>query len=175
LNKEKGTVAFMAKNKKRQKRWVKPRHRFITAVASFFFGPHVRKKYNVEIEKFQNQGKRAYLILLNHQTAYDQFFVGLAFKGPVYYVASEDIFSLGFLSKLMRYAVAPIPIKKQATDVSSVLTCSRVAREGGTIAIAPEGNRTYSGKTEYMNPAIAKLARALKLPIAFFVILHYNE
>jgi hypothetical protein len=41
-----------------------------------------------------------------------------------------------------------------------------VAREGGTICIAPEGNRTYSGRTEYMNPTIAPLAKKLKLPIA---------
>jgi len=160
----------MPNKKKKQKKWIKFRHRLITKIAYVFFAPHVRKKYNVKVEKFKEQGNRQYLILLNHQTAYDQFFVALAFKGAVYYVASEDIFSLGFLSKLLRYAVAPIPIKKQSTDVSSVMTCARVAREGGTIAIAPEGNRTYSGKTEYMNPAIAKLARALKLPIAFFRI-----
>jgi DNA-directed RNA polymerase subunit RPC12/RpoP len=48
-----------------------------------------------------------------------------------------------------------------------VLNCIRVAKEGGTIAIAPEGNRTYSGKTEYMGKTIASLARKLGLPIAF--------
>ena len=54
--------------------------------------------------------------------------------------------------------------------MQAVLTCIRVAKEGGTIAIAPEGNRTYSGRTEYMNPAIAGLARKLKLPIALYRI-----
>jgi len=71
---------------------------------------------------------------------------------------------------LIRWLVAPIPIKKQTTDISAVMTCLRVAREGASIAIAPEGNRTYSGKTEYMNPAIAGLARKMKLPIALFRI-----
>jgi 1-acyl-sn-glycerol-3-phosphate acyltransferase len=107
---------------------------------------------------------------LNHQTAFDQFFVGLAFKQPVYYLASEDIFSIGFASKLIKYLVEPIPIKKQTTDIRAVLNCIKVSREGGTIAIAPEGNRTYSGKTEYMNPAIAGLARTLKLPILLYRI-----
>jgi hypothetical protein len=50
------------------------------------------------------------------------------------------------------------------------MNCLRVAREGGTIALAPEGNRTYSGKTEYMNPAIAALARKLALPIALYSV-----
>jgi len=50
------------------------------------------------------------------------------------------------------------------------MDCIRVAREGGTIAIAPEGNRTFSGKTGYINPAIAPLARKLGMPIAFLRI-----
>lgn len=45
-----------------------------------------------------------------------------------------------------------------------------MAREGGTIAIAPEGNRTYSGRTLYMNPAIAAMAKKMKLPIALYRI-----
>lgn len=110
------------------------------------------------------------MILYNHQTAFDQFFVGLAFKRPVYYVASEDLFSNGFVSAIIRYLVEPIPIKKQTTDVAAVINCIKVAKEGGTLAIAPEGNRTYSGKTEYIGPAIASLAKKIKLPIALYRI-----
>jgi 1-acyl-sn-glycerol-3-phosphate acyltransferase len=50
------------------------------------------------------------------------------------------------------------------------MNCIRVAKEGGTICIAPEGNRTYSGKTEYINPAIVSLARKIRLPIALYRI-----
>lgn len=156
--------------KKKQKKWIKPRHKIARNLIYTFFAPHVRRRYGVKVEKFKNQGDRQYLILLNHQTAYDQFLVGMAFEGSVYYVASEDLFSLGFVSKVIKHLVAPIPIKKQTTDVGAVLTCKRVVKEGGTIAIAPEGNRTYSGKTEYFNPAIAGLAKLLKLPIAFLRI-----
>lgn len=155
---------------KKRKKWVLFRHRVVRNLAYCVLGPYSRLKYKIKIEKFKKQGKRQYLILFNHQTAFDQFFVGLAFRGPVYYVASEDLFSRGFISRLLQWAVAPIPIKKQATDPRAVLNCMRVMREGGTIAIAPEGNRTYSGKTEYIKPAIVALARALKLPIAFYRI-----
>ena len=99
------------------------------------------------------------LILSNHQTAFDQFFVGMSFKKAVYFLASEDIFSNGWISSVIRWLVAPIPIKKQTTDVSAVMNCIRVAKEGGTIALAPEGNRTYDGRTVNINPAIAKLAK----------------
>ena len=156
--------------KKKQNKWIRPRHYVVRSLLAWPFWIYSRVRYKMYIEPFRQQEKRPYLILINHQTPFDQFFVGNAIKGPVYYMATEDIFSLGWLSSVIRWLVAPIPIKKQTTDVSAVMTCMRVAREGGTICIAPEGNRTYSGRTEYMNPAIAALAKKLRVPIALFRI-----
>ncbi|MBO5273582.1 MAG: 1-acyl-sn-glycerol-3-phosphate acyltransferase [Clostridia bacterium] len=154
----------------KRKKWMKFRHRVVRNIAAVFVHPYCRWKYGVKIKKFADQGDRQYLILMNHQTVFDQFFTGIAFHGPVYYIATEDIFSNGWVSSLIRYLVAPIPIKKQTMDVSAILNCLRVAKEGGTIALAPEGNRTYSGKTEYMSPAIAQLVKKLGLPVALFRI-----
>ncbi len=158
------------KKKKKKANWLKFRHRVVRVVFGFILKPFIVHKYNVKVEPFKEQNSRKYLILYNHQTGFDQFFVGLAFKGPIYYLATEDIFSLGFLSSLLRYLVAPIPIKKQTTDIQAILNCIRVSKEGGTIAIAPEGNRTYCGRTVNMSPSIASLARKLGLPIALFRI-----
>ena len=155
---------------KEKQQWVRFRHRIVVPVVHLFFGPYVRWKYHIHIERFREEGKRPYLILMNHQTGFDQFFVGMSFRQPVYYVATEDIFSLGWLSDLLRWLVAPIPIKKQTTDIQAVKNCIKVAREGGSICVAPEGNRTFHGKTVYMNPSIASLAKKLALPIAFFRI-----
>lgn len=152
------------------KKWIKPRHHVVRAILGGAVGLYCKWHYGITVERFAQQGTRPYLILLNHQTTFDQFFVGLSFKGPVYYLATEDIFSNGWVSSLIRWLVAPIPIRKQTTDAAAVKNCIRVAREGGSIAIAPEGNRTYSGKTEYMNPAIAPLARKLGLPIVLYRI-----
>ena len=156
------------KKKKKQEKWMKFRHRVVRNIAYALLYPYSKIRYGITIEKFKEQGDRPYLILLNHQTPFDQFFVGMAFKGPIYYMATEDIFSNGWVSSAIRWLVAPIPIKKQTTDVKAVITCIRVAKEGGTIAIAPEGNRTYSGKTEYIDPAIVALAKKLGLPIALY-------
>ena len=150
--------------------WIKPRHRVVRTVLGPFVWLYVYLYYGIRIQRFREQGDRAYLILMNHQTPLDQFFVGLSFRGPVYYLATEDLFSKGWISSLIRWLVEPIPIKKQTSDLAAVRNCIRVAREGGTIAMAPEGNRTYSGQTEYINPAIAGLARKLKLPIALLRI-----
>ena len=156
--------------KKTKKNWIKKRHSVVRALLIPFFYYYSRFKYGLRVEKLKEGRDRQYLVLYNHQTAYDQFFIGMPFKKLLYYVASEDIFSNGFVSKLIKFLVNPIPIKKQSTDVRAIMTCIKVAAEGGSIAIAPEGNRTYSGKTEYMNPSIAALARKLGLPIAFVKI-----
>ena len=159
-----------SKKPNKKKKWIRPRHSVVRSVAYWIVAPYCRLKYGVRVRKFKEQGSRPYLVLYNHQTGFDQFFVGMAFKGPVYYVASEDIFSMGRVSDLLRYLVAPIPIKKQTNDARAVINCARVAKEGGTIAIAPEGNRTYSGVTEYIKPSIVGLVRFLRLPIAFYKI-----
>ena len=158
------------KKKNKAKHWTRWHHRIITTFGRPVMRLYARWKYGIHVERFKEQGNRPYLILYNHQTGFDQFFVAVAFRGPVYYLASEDIFSLGWVSDLIRFLVAPIPIKKQTTDIQAVMNCIRVAREGGTIAIAPEGNRTFSGRTVYMNPAIASMAKKLGLPIALFRI-----
>lgn len=150
----------------KKKPWIRFRHRVVQDIARILLYPWARLKFGARIEKFQQQGDRQYLILYNHQTVFDQFFVGMTFSGPVYFLATEDLFSNGWISRVIQFLVAPIPIKKQTTDVKAVLNCARVAREGGNIAIAPEGNRTYSGRMCYINPAVVKLAKMLKLPVA---------
>ena len=155
---------------KKQKRWMKFRHKVTVKILHWFFGPYVKWKYGLKVERFREEGKRPYLIVMNHQTGYDQFFVGLTFRQRIYYVASEDLFSMGWVSGLIRWLVAPIPIKKQTTDLQAVKDCIRVAREGGSICLAPEGNRTYHGRTVNIRPTIGPLAKKLGLPIAVFRI-----
>lgn len=165
--KETSPASRTAKGQKKNSSWLRPRHRVVRHLAYAILYPFSRLVYRIRIEKCAD--RRQFLILYNHQTPFDQFFVGMALPHTVvYYMASEDIFSNGLVSSLIRYLVAPIPIKKQSTDVRAILTCMRVAKEGGTIAIAPEGNRTYSGRTESMNPAILPLVRKLGLPLMLY-------
>lgn len=149
---------------KKKKKWVKLRHKIITALALPFFSLYSKIKYGIKIDKTKID-KRQYFVVCNHQTPFDQFFISMLFKRSVYYVATEDLYQKGFLSKLLNYAVALIPIKKNTTDYKAVMTMLRVKNEGGTIAIFPEGNRTYSGKTGNIKQTIGGLMKALKLPV----------
>ena len=154
--------------KKKTKSWIRPRHKVIRTILYYTLGTYCKLRYNAKVEKFKEWEDRPYCILLNHVTPFDQFFVGMSVKGNIYYLATEDIFSLGWVSDLIRWLINPIPIKKQTSDVRAVMTCLRVAKEGGSICIAPEGNRTYSGRTEYMSPAIIPMAKKMGMPIILY-------
>lgn len=154
----------------KEEKVVKFRHKFTRKVIFPLIGIYVKLKSNIKIEKFKEVGKGPYLVLFNHQTGYDQFLVGLSFKFPLFYLASDDLLVNGIYSKIINYFAGIIPIKKNVTDVSAVKKCIKIAKEGGTIAIAPEGNRTYSGETCSFNPAIASLIKTLNLPIVIYKI-----
>ncbi|MBQ7064771.1 MAG: 1-acyl-sn-glycerol-3-phosphate acyltransferase [Firmicutes bacterium] len=155
---------------KEKKTWIKKRHQIN---CTLFYPPlllYLKLKYHIRIDRFKEEGKRPYLVLYNHQTPMDQFFVGGAFRQPLYFVSTEDLHSNGWISRLIQFMAAPIPIAKDSLDIQAIKDCLQVAREGGSIAVAPEGNRTYSGKTGFIKPGIANLAKKLKLPIVLFRI-----
>lgn len=156
--------------KKKAKKWIQPQHKILIPFLKELVRPLFLAMYGCKAERFKEENGRQYLVLANHQTGFDQFFPSFVFKQHLYYVASEDIFSMGWLSKIIQWLAAPIPIKKQVTDIRAVMNCLKVAKEGGSIAIFPEGNRTFAGQTGYINPAIGGLAKKLGLPIAFFKI-----
>lgn len=156
------------KKKKKRSKWIKKRHSFFRLVLYPFIWALCKIKFHIKIEKCKE--KRQFLVISNHQTSFDQFFLGLGFKKHLYYVTNDDIFSNGFVSKLISFLVKPIPIKKGTADVKAVMDCMRIAKEGGSIAIFPEGNRTYSGRTGAIKDTIAPFAKALKLPIAIYHI-----
>lgn len=160
----------MTDKKSKTKKWKRPRHTFFRMLVNGLLRVYIKANYHFKPTPFKGDRKRQYLVLINHQTPLDQFFATISFRKTFYCVGSEDLFSAGFASRFMEYAIAPIPIRKQTSDFSAVLSCARVAKEGNSIIIFPEGNRTYSGKTEYINPSIARFVRLLKLPVVFYRI-----
>ena len=154
---------------KKKEKWVLFRHRVFRHILNFTLGNYVRIRLRPKIKKFKD--KRQCLVIMNHQTAFDQFFLGMAMPSAVYYIASEDLFSKGWVSKLIKFLVAPIPFQKSTSDFRAIRNCFKVVREGGTIAFFPEGNRTYGGRTGHIKPSVVALAKGLKLPL---VIMNIN-
>lgn len=148
--------------------WVKLRHTIVFSILRVFFSFFLFFKYGYVYKKFRCNIKKPYLILSNHFTALDPFMLALSFNFPIYFVASDDLFSIKYISSIIKYLVAPIPKTKSASDINTIKDCYKIAKEGGSICIFPEGNRTYNGVTTYIPPSIVKLIKLLKLPVLLY-------
>ena len=148
--------------------WTKRRHKVVFNILRFPFKIFFKFKYNFRSYKYKLEDK-PYLILSNHLTTLDPFMVAASFDRPLYFMASSDLFSSRF-GKLITWLVAPIPKSKSVKDLAAIKDCIRVSKEGGSIMIFPEGNRSYDGKMCYFDPAISKLAKMLKLDVVIYNI-----
>lgn len=149
--------------------WVKFRHKLFHFLFRLPIYIGIRIKYRFKTKKYKLP-KGSHLILFNHPSNLDPLYTGLTFTRPTYFIANEDLFSLGFTSKVLNHLVAPIPKQKSMRDTSTIRTSLKVVKEGGNIGVAPEGNRTYSGDLNYIDPSIVKFAKLLKVPVVLFTI-----
>lgn len=116
------------------------------------------RKFNLSHEDLHVEGP--VLLISNHVTTWDPLLVAMSLRDKqVYYVASEHIFRLGFISKLLDWLVAPIPRRKASMGTDTVKACLRHLREGRSVCIFAEGEQTWDGISGKIFPATAKLAR----------------
>ena len=149
--------------------WTKFRHKVVFAVLKPVFKVFLRLHYGFTGIKY-HLDKKPVLILFNHQTSFDPFMVAMSFKEPIYFLATDDIFSLRFWSPLIRFLVAPIPKSKSFRDFQAIKNIISIADEGGVISLSPEGNRTYDGRLCNIDPAIVKLIKHLKIPVCLYTV-----
>jgi hypothetical protein len=98
-------------------------------------------------------------VLCNHVTNVDPLLSGLAFKDSMYFVASDHLFRMGLISKLLVFAVSPIARAKTTTDTKTVLQIFRRLKEGHNVCIFAEGFSSFSGVTGPIPSSIGKLVR----------------
>ena len=102
--------------KKSGERFLRFRHRVVKKILVCTVGIYGILRYRIRIKPLGEKKERQYLILFNHQTAFDQFFVGMVFKKPVYYLASEDLFSNGIGLTRNLISLDTIPLEKRSSD-----------------------------------------------------------
>lgn len=133
------------------------RHLFVNKLARIVLVPFMKIKFNYTYDKITPKSK-PYILISNHVCAYDPILVGFSFKDVIYYVASDHLFRLGFISRLLSFAISPIPRAKATTETKTVKEIFKRLKDGKNICIFAEGNSTFSGVTGYIPPSIGKLA-----------------
>lgn len=111
------------------------------------------------------------LVVSNHVTDVDFFFLALGLNGShMYFVASDHMFRWGFLSKVIHYLVAPIARRKATTAMDTAMTMMRTLRAGYSVCVFGEGESSWNGRSIPIYPATATLARVSGAPLKTFRI-----
>ena len=121
-------------------------------------GPLVRGKFNIENETLNVDGPC--LIISNHVTDWDPLMLALSFpEKQYYYVASEHIFRLGLISRLINWLLGPIARRKASMGTDTVMSCLRHLRAGHSVCIFAEGDASWDGLSHEIFSSTGKLAR----------------
>ena len=135
------------------------RHVLIYCFLSVLVRPVLRAKFNLSGEKLQADGP--FLLVSNHVTGWDPLLVGVCLGGrQAYFVASEHIFRLGLLTKVLHWLLAPIPRRKASTGMDTVKACLRHLHAGHSVCLFAEGEQCWDGQTGPIFPATGKLAKS---------------
>ena len=134
-----------------------------TLVRSFVYfklGYRIKNKYRIK------KGE-SLVVLSNHQTDYDPILVHLSFSKLMRTVATDNIFRKGFLNWFIT-KLGGIPKRKGQSDLRSAMQMSRIIRDGGSLLIFPEGNRSYAEFQYYITDQIGKSLKNYKATIVLF-------
>ena len=124
---------------------------------------HYHSKGIYKIKKDENV-----IVLANHQTDFDPLWVTIGFNRPLYFVATDTLFSSKVGGGFLKHVFAPIPKKKGDIDPSCVKGIIKTIKEGGSVAIFPEGNRTYAEFQFFIDVSIARLIKKLNKPLILY-------
>lgn len=150
-----------------KKKYIKRRHHVLFRILRPV-GVILAKLYHCTYDIFPIKKGQNYLILSNHQATLDPVYLCMSFKTPVYLVANDSLFNTSLKSRLLQYCFAPIKKRKATVDIGCIKHCMKIAKEGGNVAMFPEGNRAWAEFQFPIEVGICKLIRLMKLPVLLY-------
>lgn len=146
--------------------------RWFNRLLKWTFGRWLKRVYRIEVrghEVLQNL-KAPYVVVANHVSTRDPFWISVFVPGPVFWVGSDS----NMRSTLMRWLlklVGTIPKAKVIPDIETVNDIVQVVRrQKGIIGLFPEGAQSWNGATLPLVPSTAKLLKLLKVPVVRVLI-----
>ena len=133
------------------------RDRAVWRFLRFLLTPWLRLKFRGRFETVREKGPC--LVVANHLTDWDPLLLACGFPRHMYFIASEHIFRWGLPSRLLRFLVDPISRLKGGTAVDTAGVILRRLKQGASICLFAEGDRSWTGLTEPMHPTTGRLAR----------------
>jgi 1-acyl-sn-glycerol-3-phosphate acyltransferase len=103
------------------------------------------------------------LLVSNHLSFVDVFFLGIPLARPLNYVARSTLF-VPVLASFIR-SVGGFPIQREGIGASGLKETLRRLRAGGIVTLFPEGTRSVDGELGPLKPGIAMLVVRAGVPV----------
>ena len=107
-----------------------------------------------------------YLLLPNHVSLLDPFWIGSPIRRGVKAMASAGLLAIPFLGAYLKI-VGCFAKKKFTRDNEAMQQLQDFYEEGYTILLYPEGNRCWNGETAQIRPGIGRLIKKLNCKVVF--------
>lgn len=147
----------------------------IAHTLSSFWGTVI---FGISGAKFDIQGMdrydttKPYIIMLNHQSAFDIFLLFRILKGQFRWISKDTYFKLPVVGWSMKAAgYVSVKREKKKSAYESMLKAGDRLKEGRSVAIFPEGTRSKDGMIKRFKPGIFLLTeRYPDVPILPIVV-----
>jgi 1-acyl-sn-glycerol-3-phosphate acyltransferase len=120
----------------REKGVSRPLYAIVKAIVVPFMRVYFRLRI-VDAQRIPREG--AVIIAPNHKSFWDSFFIGVATKRHVRFMGKSELFERPTARLLVR--LGAFPVRRGAADEDALETARTVLRQGGVLAVFPEGTR----------------------------------
>jgi len=108
----------------------------------------------------------AQILVANHRSNMDPFFVALASGQEVYSMAKQELFHINKFFKWLILFWNAIPLHRGAGATEAIKKCSELLSQGKTVVVFPEGSRNkYDELMQPFKPGFSYLAINNQVPV----------
>lgn len=140
------------------------KHKLFWRMAQATLGFRLLLKYRTIVTWHAKPPKDSgYLLVANHANRNDPFLIGHHLRTPINYMANVDGVT-GF-NKVMSSGLGCFNIKKGRPDSQAFVSAMNILKQGYSVGIFVEGDRSWFGETKEFSTAAVSLAKKMGVPI----------
>lgn len=121
--------------------------------------------------------KKNYIIICNHQSAYDPFILDFGFRKKIRFIAKKELFKNKFSNFMLKNVLGALPIdREKGLTISQTKEIYSIIKNGENLGIFPEGTRKVSLKeNDSLKGGACLFAIKTRTPILPCFILNKSE
>jgi 1-acyl-sn-glycerol-3-phosphate acyltransferase len=125
--------------------------------------PILRLVWRLEVVGAENMPAGPAIVVANHDSLSDPFFLGAALERPLHFLAKRELWANRVVGRLLD-GLGGIPVERRRGDLTAVAALVRVLERGDAVAIFPQGT-VLGGDERPWQRGAARLALTTGAPL----------